>query len=239
MRCRKLTGSALALAIFASGSTVAVACDWDYCYGCSGYGYYAAPVSYGYYARPGYAYAPAVYYAPPAYAYYIPTPAYYAPPAYGYSYARPYYGWRGGYVATAADGQRNGPIHNAIPTTRSNYASVASTNHRTTKAPRSNLASNVSFAAAYVATAADGQRNGPMPNAIPTARGTYASVANTSHRTTKAPSPNHGTRSVAAATANRSNLASNVSFAAGYGAHVKYVPTDYYSGPGGYVGRRP
>ena len=93
MRRRILTGSALALAVFALGSTQAGACDDD-CDRCGGYGYYAAPAYYTapvYYARPAFAYAPPVYYAAPAYgyyappAYYAPSPAYYAPPAYGSS----------------------------------------------------------------------------------------------------------------------------------------------------------
>ena len=89
------TGSALALAVLALGSTQASACDDD-CYRCDGYGYYAASAYYAapvYYARPAFAYAPPVYYAAPAYtyyappAYYAPSPAYYAPPAYRYPYA--------------------------------------------------------------------------------------------------------------------------------------------------------
>ena len=85
MRSGILTGSALALAVLAMGSTQAAACDdgCGYCGGYSGYGgyggygYYAA--SYGYYARPAYAYAPAPYYAAPAYGYYAPAYSYYAP----------------------------------------------------------------------------------------------------------------------------------------------------------------
>ena len=95
MRTRILTGSAVALAVLALGSTQASACDDD-CYRCDGYGYYAASAYYAapvYYARPAFAYAPPVYYAAPAYtyyappAYYAPSPAYYAPPAYRYTQA--------------------------------------------------------------------------------------------------------------------------------------------------------
>lgn len=150
MRSQILTGSALTLAVLALGSTGAAACDWDDCDACGGYGYYAASAYYGYHARPAYAYVPEVYYAPSAYAYYAPAyyapspayyapaPAYYAPPAYGYPYARPYYGWRGGYVDAAGDGRHKGPMRAAIPTARGMYALGANPGQRTTKAPNPN-----------------------------------------------------------------------------------------------------
>lgn len=187
MRCRNLTGSVFALAIFASGTTGAAACDPDDCYGCGGYGYYTSSANYGYYARPLYTYAPAVYYAPPAYAYYVPAPAYYAPPTLGYSYARPYYGWRGGYVDATGNSRRDSPI----------------------------------------------------PATIPMARGMYASGTNTGHKTTKAPSPNQGARSIAATAGDRIRPANKVSVAADYVAHGKYIPSVYHGRLGGYVGPRP
>lgn len=134
MRKRILTGSALALAIFAFGSTRAAACDDD-CDRCDGYAYYVAPAYYAapvYYARPAFAYAPPVYYAAPAYAYYAPPtyyarPAYYAPPVYGYPYARPYYLGRGGYVGA-------GYVSVTNPAGRSKYASGANRSQQVNKA---------------------------------------------------------------------------------------------------------
>ena len=82
MRRRISTGSALALAVLALGSTQASACDDD-CYRCDGYGYYAASAYYAapvYYARPAFAYAPPVYYAAPAYTYYTPPASTRLPP---------------------------------------------------------------------------------------------------------------------------------------------------------------
>jgi hypothetical protein len=118
------TGTAIVVATFALGSSQALACDWDDCDSCSGYGYgyygASAPAYYAastYYAPPGYGYgyAPPLYYPSPGYyaapAYYA-VPPYYAappydelstphraqPPGYGYPNARPYDGPRG-YVA--------------------------------------------------------------------------------------------------------------------------------------------
>jgi hypothetical protein len=208
MCSRILTGSALALAVLALGSTGAAACDWDDCDACGGYGSYAATAYYGYHARPAYAYAPAVYYAPPAYAYYAPAyyapaPAYYAPPAYGYPYARPYYGGRGGYVDAAGDSRHKGPIPAAIPTARGMYASGGNPGQRTTKAPNPNYGTR-----AVVAAAA------------------------------KIPNQRYGARGVAAAAADRIKPVSNVPVAPSYGAQGRYVPTAYYGGPEGYVGPR-
>ena len=90
MRCSILSGSALALAVLAFGTTQASACDDDCGYCGAGYGYYGASY-YGYYARPAYAYVPGPYYAAPAYAYY--APAYYYPPAPAYYAPQPYYGY--------------------------------------------------------------------------------------------------------------------------------------------------
>ena len=150
MRTRILTGSAVALAVLALGSTQASACDDD-CYRCDGYGYYAASAYYAapvYYARPAFAYAPPVYYAAPAYtyyappAYYAPSPAYYAPPAYrypyAYPYARPYYFGRGGHVDATHNGRPRGDVPTGNVAKRGIYASAANAGLRGIKAPAPN-----------------------------------------------------------------------------------------------------
>ena len=138
MRRGILTGSALALAVLALGSTRAAACDDD-CDRCDGYGYYAAPA---YYVRPAFAYAPPVYYAAPAYAYYAPPPyyarpAYYAP-AYGYPYAQPSYLGRGGYVDAGRNDPRKGRVAADKPAGRGPYAFAANPGLGGIKAPGSN-----------------------------------------------------------------------------------------------------
>jgi hypothetical protein len=223
-----LTGPALALAVFALGSTGAAACDddCDYCggYGYVGYGYYAAPAYYGYYARPAYAYAPGPYYAAPAYAYYAPayyapSPAYYAP---YYGYRSPYYGGRWGYVDAAA-GRRKGVIPGVNPAPRGMYASGANPVHRAAKTLNASHVAPVAVKAPNPSHLAPAAAKAPKPSYDP--RGVVAAPA-------KAPNP--VARSISALAAHPSKPAGNLPVAAGYGAQGKYLPTAYYGGPGAY-----
>jgi len=229
MRSGILTGSALALAVLAMGSTQAAACDDD-CDYCGGYGYYAA--SYGYYARPAYAYVPGPYYAAPAYyapaySYYAPAPAYYAPPpAYGY-YGRPYYGWRAGYVDANAAGRRKGVVPGVNPTGRGMYALGANPGQRTAKAPHPSYVAPVAVKAPNPNRVAPFAAKAPKPSYVP--RGVVAAPA-------KAPNPI--ARGISASAGSHIKPAGNVPVAAGYGPQPKYPPTAYYNGAGGYPGQR-
>jgi hypothetical protein len=213
-------GSVLALAVLATGSTQATACDdCDYC---GGYAYYGA--SYGYYASPAYAYAPGpYYYAAPAYAYnaplyapayYAPAPAYYAPSGYGYyPYARPYYDWRAGYVDAGTVARRNGVVPGAAPPARGIYALGVGPGPRTVKAPSQGhivppivkMAKPIRAAPGIVATAPKAPKPGSSPRAFP--------AALAKHGKPEAKFP-----------------------VAGYGPQPKYIPTASYSAPGGYAG---
>jgi hypothetical protein len=227
MRRHILTGSALALAVFAMGSTSAAACDDD-CDYCGGYGYYAA--SYGYYARPAYAYVPGPYYAAPAYyapayayyapayapAYYAPSPAYYAP----YGYRSPYWGGRWGYV-DAAGGRRKGVIPGVNPTTRGMYALGANPGPHPAKTLNASYIAPAAVKAPSSSHFAPAAAKAAKPSYDP--RGVVAAPTK---------SPNPVARGISASAANPGKPAGNVPVAAGYGPQAKYLPTAYYGGYG-------
>jgi hypothetical protein len=221
MRSNILTGSALALAVLAMGSTQAAACDdCGYCGGYSGYGgyagysgyggygYYAA--SYGYYARPAYAYAPAPYYAAPSTAtMHPPTPitrrrpptAVLRPPTMllrpltAGPYGRPYYGWRAGYVDASAAARRRGVPAPFLQ--RAEYTHWAPS-----------LAANGESDEA-------GLRRSRQAAQTQLRRSRHLRVLQPSMRKPAAKLP-----------------------VASYGQQPKYIPTAYYGGSGGYGGQR-
>jgi hypothetical protein len=211
-----LAGSAFVLAIFALGSTPAAACGWGGC-GCGAYGYggnYGAS-SYAYYAPPS-------YYARPAYAY--APPAYYAPPS---AYAPPiYYG---------------PPVYYAGPTVASylppgNYAPPGYYSPPTFGIPYSQRYDGAR--GGYVAAAHPNRPRGPVPAAIPGARGNYPFAAKDGPRVNKPPMPNYRAPGISASATGVGRKGNNVPPAPYYSGRPNYVPTAYYGGPGGYSGWR-
>jgi len=221
-----LTGLALVFAISALGNTPAKACDWDYCDGCGGYGYYSG-AAYGYYAPQAYGYGAANYYAPAAYPYapppyyaapaYYAAPVYYVAPAYSAPYARPYfYGWRGGYVDARNRPKEYAPALN--PGGRGVYAAAAS------HARRANIAPIPTYGARQTISANYGKQGNDADLAASAGRGAHAAAAYRDQNASKTTFPARSSRPIFVAGANNANQGS--SFATGgNGRRVGYVAT--------------